>query len=52
MKIYMRWCAALALAASLAGCAGTSPVQGADSQGSRSGVTVFGDIDVGVGRVR
>lgn len=53
MTIYMRWCAALALAASLAGCAGGGPVQGAgDSPSSRSGVTVFGDIDVGVSRVR
>ncbi len=51
MKIYMRWCAALALAASLAGCAGGSPVQGAGDS-SRSGVTVFGDIDVGVSRTR
>lgn len=50
MTIYMR-CAALVLAVSLAGCAGGSPVQGAGaSQGS--GVTVFGEIDVGVGRVR
>ena len=50
MKICMRWCAALALAAGLAGCAGGSPTNDAASSGS--GITVFGDIDVGVGRVR
>ena len=49
MKICMRWCAALALAAGLAGCAGGSP---ANETSSRSGITVFGDIDVGVSRVR
>ena len=48
MKICMQWCAALALAAGLMGCAGGSPAHG-DSRSS--GVTVFGDIDVGVGRV-
>ncbi|MBS7777891.1 MAG: hypothetical protein RR311_14375 [Comamonas sp.] len=50
MKICMRWCAALALAAGLAGCAGGSPVNEGASSGS--GITVFGDIDVGVSRVR
>lgn len=50
MKICMRWCAALALAAGLAGCAGGLATT--ESGGSGSGVTVFGDIDVGVGRVR
>ncbi len=49
MKICMRWCAALALAAGLAGCAGGSP---ANEGRSASGITVFGDIDVGVSRVR
>ena len=48
MKVCWQLCAALALAASLMGCAGGSPV----NSDSRSGVTVFGDIDVGVGRVR
>ncbi len=67
MKICMRWCAALALAAGLAGCAGgrsTRPVLrlgrrccgggGRVNEGasSGSGITVFGDIDVGVSRVR
>lgn len=51
MKILTRYGAVLVLIASLTACAGTGPVSGAgDSQ--RSGVTVFGDIDVGVGRVR
>ena len=50
MKNYMRWCAALALMAGLAGCAGG--VARTESSGSGSGVTVFGDVDVGVGRVR
>ena len=49
MKICMRWCAALALAAGLAGCAGGSPASPGSSQ---SGITVFGDIDVGVSRTR
>jgi hypothetical protein len=51
MKICMRWCAALALAAGLAGCAGGSPAH-SDAGPGRSGITVFGDIDVGVSRVR
>lgn len=49
MKIWMQCCAALALVAGLAGCAGGSPANG---ESSPSGITVFGDIDVGVGRVR
>lgn len=49
MKICMRWGAALALVAGLAGCAGGNAVQ---AGGSGSGVTVFGEVDVGVGRVR
>lgn len=48
MKICIRWCAALAFVAGLAGCAGGV----ASSERGGSGVTVFGDIDVGVGRVR
>lgn len=51
VKRYRQWCAALALAAglaALAGCAGGSPAGDA----GRSGVTVFGDIDVGASRVR
>lgn len=48
MKIWMRFFAALALVAGLAGCAGGAGVQ----EGSSSGVTVFGEVDVGVGRVR
>ena len=51
MNICMRCCAVLALIASLTACAGHSPVNGA-GESQRSGVTVFGDIDVGVGRVR
>ncbi len=51
MKTCMQWCAALALAAGLAGCAGGSPAN-RDGGQSSSGITVFGDIDVGVSRVR
>ena len=51
MKICMRCCAALLLIASLTACAGTSPVSCA-GESQRSGVTVLGDIDVGVGRVQ
>lgn len=49
MKVYMRWCAAFVLVAGLAGCAGGNAIQ---EGSSGSGVTVFGEVDVGVGRVR
>lgn len=47
--------AALAAALALAGCGGTARSAHTDdleSQRGESGVTVFGDIDVGVGRQR
>lgn len=49
MKICRQWCAALALAAGLAGCAGGAATT---EGGSGSGVTVFGTVDAGVSRVR
>lgn len=54
-----RWCAlvaVLALAGALGGCTGTGgtarPHDPASPQPGASGVTVFGDIDVGVTRER
>ncbi|WP_225782166.1 hypothetical protein [Xenophilus sp. Marseille-Q4582] len=41
--------AVLALAATLAGCAGTAPADGSP-RADRSGVEVFGTIDAGVSR--
>ena len=51
----LRFCVAAACAAllglSLAGCAGTN-VHNPDTAGATSGVTVYGTVDAGVGKVK